>query len=104
MMPVFGGKGMTAGAIAGGGDPLVTVGTLSLVEIAGRVVIFGDVGAMAFGAVARRHGGSRGRRGGGRRRGGGGSRGGTARPAPPSKSQFRYADQNQQTQKKPHPG
>lgn len=104
MMAVFGGEGMTAGAIAGSGDPLMTVGTLSLVEIAGRVVIFGDVGAMAFGAVARRHGGGRGgSRGGGRRRGSG-SRGRIARPPPPGKNQFRCADQNQQAQKKPHPG
>lgn len=62
MMPIFGGKGVAARAIAGGGDPLVTVGTLPLVEVAGRVVIFGDVGAMAFGAVAGRHAGGRGRR------------------------------------------
>lgn len=60
MMPVFGGEGMTARAIAGGGNPLMAVGTLPLGEIACRMVIFGDIGAMAFGAVASRHGGGRG--------------------------------------------
>ena len=103
MMTVFGGEGMAGGAIPGGGDSLVTVGTLPLIEIACRVMIFSDVGAMAAGAVARRHGDGRGRRGGGRRRGSG-SRGGIARPPSPSKSQFRSADQDQQTQKKPHSG
>jgi len=101
MMPVFGGEGMAGSAIPGGGDSLVTVETLPLIKVACRVMIFSDVGAMAFGAVARCHGGGRGA---GSRSAGGSAAAASPAPASPGENQFRCADQNQQTQKKPYSG